>query len=203
VLGLNSWVACNIVNAEMTAQSGPAHESFERFLHWLSPDRDLALRKYDEIMQKTRKHFVRKACLDSEDLVAETRDRVVKIVSSGSNYPNQEALFFSVATNVWHEHLRKPRLGSLPDDDLLPIVPQETEEKELQANCLERCLAQLSDSERDLIVRYYQGRGRNNIDARKQLMAEHGGENTLRVKAFRIRTKLRACMGDCMRRDRK
>jgi DNA-directed RNA polymerase specialized sigma24 family protein len=186
----------------MTAQSDPRLGPFERFLLWLSPDRDLAIRKHDEIMKKIRKYFVRKGCIESEELTSEVRDRVIRIIDSGQDYPNQDALFYSVASKVWQEYLRKPRPEPLPADDLLPISNQETEEKELQARCLELCLAQLPDGESDLIRRYYHARGLENIAVRKTLAAECGGENTLRVKAFRIRLKLRSSIEECISRGR-
>lgn len=174
-------------------------EPFEKFLLWLSPNRDLALKKHDEIMRRIRKYFVRKGISESEDLACETRDRVIRIVNDGNReYPNPDALFFSVAAKVRHEYLRKPRPDPLPADNLLPVPEQETEHKELLANCLQRCLARLPVSERDLITRYYEGRGLDNIEARRQLMVEHGGESTLRVKAFRIRAKLRTCINACV-----
>ena len=182
----------------MTAQSDPAHEPFEVFLRWLSADRAIALKKYDETMRKLNKHFVRKGCPDPEELACETRDRVIKIISTGQDYPNHDALFYSVASKVWYEFVRKPKMDPLPGDDLLPRVQQETEDKELKARCLERCLSQLPASDRDLITRYYQGEGDKIIEIRRVLMAEHGGENTLRIKAFRIRSKLRGCMRACM-----
>lgn len=181
----------------MTAKSGPSHEPFENFLVWLSPDRELAFKKYDEIMKKAGKYFVRKGCFESEELAGETRDRVVKIINAGGDYSNPEALFWGVADKVWKEYARKPRPEPLPGDDLLPILPQETEIKERQAYCLQKCLAQLPESERDLITRYYQSRGHNS-EARKLLMADYGSGNTLRVKALRIRVKLRDCMDKCM-----
>lgn len=182
----------------MTAQSDPSREPFEKFLLWLSLDRDRALQRYAEIMRKIGKFFVRKGCLDSEELSAETRDRVVRIVSASlKEYPNCEALFYSVAAKVYWEYRRKPQPEPLPPDDLLPVYEQKTEEKELQAHCLEKCLTQLLDWERDLITRYYQNRGFSNSEARKQLIAEHGEESTLRVKAFRIRAKLRICINAC------
>jgi DNA-directed RNA polymerase specialized sigma24 family protein len=182
----------------MTAQSGQAREPFEVFLQWLSVDRESALKKHDEIMRKINKYFVRKGCAEPEELAAETRDRVIKITGASQKYPNPDALFFSVASKVWHESLRKPKTEPLPSDDLLPVPKQETEEKERMAACLEKCLAQLPDSDRDTITRYYQDEGRAAINARKALMAEQGGDNTLRVRAHRIRIKLRTCMRACM-----
>lgn len=182
----------------MTVQSDPGHEPFEKFLRWLSPNRELAFKKHDQIMQKIGKHFIRNGCPDSEDLAAETRERVVRIINSGAEYPNSDALFYSVADKVWKEYARKPKPGPLPMNDVLPTPWRETEDMERKISCLERCLARLPEVERDLITRYHQGSGFDNIEARKRLMAEHGGENSLRVKTFRIRVKLRLCINSCM-----
>lgn len=187
----------------MTVQPNPNRGPFERFLLWLSPDRELALKKHDEIMKKIVKYFVRKGCPESEELAGETRDRVIRIINDGSEYPNPDALFYSIAAKMWREYAMKPKSEPLPLDDLPLIADPEIKDKELQAHCLERCLAQLPDAERDLITRYYQGRGLDNIEARKQLVAEQGGENTLRVKAFRIRIKLRTCISNCLTRSGK
>jgi DNA-directed RNA polymerase specialized sigma24 family protein len=187
-----------MVNAIMTAQPGPDSGPFEMFLLWLSPDRDLAFKTYREIMRKIIKYFVRKSCDDPEELFCETRDRVIKIVSERAQYDNPEALFYSVATNVWREEGRKPKPEPLPVDDILPLPPQETDEKERKSRCLDVCLAKLQDSEHALITIYHQGQGLSKIEARRLLAVEHGGENNLRIKTFRIRTRLRACMDDCM-----
>ncbi len=182
----------------MTAPPDTTRESFEKFLLWLSPDREAALAKYSEIMKKMNKYFTRKGCLDPEDLAGETRDRVIRIVNASEQYSNPEALFYGVANRVWKEFARKPKPEMLPVDDLLSVFREDNDGKERQSNCLERCLAQLPEPERDLITRYYLLRGRSNTEARKIFMAEFGGENTLRVKAFRIRSKLRICIEACM-----
>jgi len=183
----------------MTAYA-PDPGPFEKFLLWLSADRDLALKKHREIMRMITRYFVRKGCPEPEELAGRTRDRVIEIVNAGSEYPNQEALFYGVGSRVWQEYFREPKPEPLQADDLLPMPTLETEDKELEAYCLETCLAKLTDSENDLIKRYYQDTGRRKIESRKQLADEHGGNNSLRIKAFRIRTKLRSCINECMDR---
>ena len=173
-------------------------EPFEKFLVWLSADRDLALKKHDEIMRRIRKYFVRKGCPESEELAGDTRDRVIRILDNGGQYPNADALFFSVADKVWKEYKRKPKPGPLPAADLIPSHAQDTRAKELLGLCLERCLAQLPALEKNFIQRYYEAHDKHNFEAKKLLLVEQGGESTLRVKAFRIRTKLRTCIKACM-----
>jgi hypothetical protein len=172
-------------------------EAFERFLRWLSPDRDLAVKKYGEIMQKMVKYFVRKGCSEPEDLAAETRDRIIEILNGPIEYPIPEALFYGVANKIWHEELRKPKPEPLPDEGRF-LIPEPTIDKELQAYCLTACLAKLSGFDQDLITRYYDGQGRSKIEARRLLAAACGGENNLRIKTCRIRHRLRNCMEICM-----
>src|SRR5215472_13290201 len=104
---LNSGGGCTIVNRIMTAQSGSGPGPFERFLLWLSADRDLALKKYQEIQKRITRHFVRKGFPDPEELFSETRDRVIAIISGGEDYPDRDALFYGVARRVWQESIRK------------------------------------------------------------------------------------------------
>jgi DNA-directed RNA polymerase specialized sigma24 family protein len=192
-------MVCNIVNAVMTAQPDPSTEPYEKFLIWLSPDRELALRKYNEIMRKIAKYFIRKGCHESEDLASETQDRVIKIIDASPKYPNPDALFYSVANKIWKEYRRRPKPEQLGADDLVQIPSHSNSDaEERKAVCLERCLSQLPAADRDLITRYYLTHGSGNLEARSRLIAEYGGQNTLRVKAFRIRMKLRACIEACM-----
>ena len=170
-------------------------EPFEKFLVWLSADRDLALKKHDEIMRRIKKYFVRKGCPESEELAGDTRDRVIRIISKGGQYPNSDALFFSVADKIWKEYKRKPKPDPLPEDDLLTLHAQDTRAKELLGLCLERCLDQLPALEKSFIQHYYEA---HTFKAKKLLLAEHGEESTRRVKAFRIRAKLRTCIKACM-----
>ena len=169
-------------------------EYFDRFLYWLSPDRNLALMKYEEIRRRITKFFVRKGCHDPDELFAEARERVIKIVNAGGDYPNPEALFYGVARRVWLESTRKVEPEPITIDPQAPTP----ENKELESNCLGTCLKKLPQAEHDLITTYYQDTGSNKIAARKRLAAAYGGENTLRIKAFRIRAKLRSCMEACM-----
>lgn len=180
----------------MTAQPGPAPGPFDRLLLWLSPDRDAAIQKYLAIEKKLIKYFVRKGCSDPEDLFAETRERVIRIINEGRVYDNADALFYAVGRRVWHEDDREIKTQPLAFD--VPAPSRSTPHLELQSACLQKCLAALSETDRNLITRYYEGERRNKIDIRSKLADENGGHNLLRIKMFRIRKKLRACIDRCM-----
>lgn len=187
----------------MATQPGPDRGPFDEFLRWLSADRDLAAVKHEEIRKKIVKYFVRKGCDDPHELFTETIDRVVRILDSGAEYSNPLALCFGVARRVWLEDKKKPKIDPFGDEIPSPPPPPRDDAPNLQEqrlDCLESCMDKLSEGDRDLINRYHEGEGRGKIESRRQLAAEHGGTNTLRIKTFRIRAKLRICVTDCLRR---
>ena len=175
-------------------------EEFERFLSWLSEDRDTAVKEYEKIKDRLVKFFIRKGCSDPHALFDVTIDRVARKIGGAFECPTPIAFCFGVARRVWQEDRRRPSLVSLPPDDFLPVPGSPPEGQERKARCLDECLAKLSESSRDLITRFYQGRGRVKIDARKMLAKEHGGDERLRMNAFRIRRRLRDCIDGCMNR---
>ena len=62
-------------------------------------------------------------------------------------------------------------------------------------DALRRCLGQLPEENRDLILRYYQGEGGGQIARRKELGERFGLPATaLRMRALRLREKLLACV---------
>jgi hypothetical protein len=166
-------------------------ESFAKFLRWLSPDLDEAGRKYE----KLRKGIVRildgRGCCDSDQLFDRTIDRVVKKIDLGTVDCSRDptAYCYGVARFMLHEYWGETRPDALPED-----VPEASTDRpdwdEREVECLERCLDRLSARERYLITRYYQGQQRERIQARKELAAEVGGMNALRLQVFRLRRKL-------------
>ena len=92
-------------------------ESFNQLLAWLSPSRDQAGRKYEEIRFRLIKILTCRGCLVPEDLADETINRVAKKVPEiAATYVGDPALyFFGVANNVHLEFLRRK-----PD----PVPPQ-------------------------------------------------------------------------------
>lgn len=195
------------MNAIMTSQPDPPKakrgltaEAFEKFLRWLSEDREMAGQEYERVRARIVRYLTRKGCDDPDHLFDETIDRAAGIIDRNAAFSTPLALCFGVAKNVWRENRRPVRPDPLPEDDRLPELKASTLEREREARCLDSCLAKLPEASRDLITRYYQGKGREKIELRRALAKEHGGEELLRIKAFRIRGKLRVCVDDCLKR---
>lgn len=175
-------------------------EDFAQFLRWLSPDPELAIEEYMTIRKKLVSFFVRKGCPVADELCDETLDRVNKKVAEGGQYENRLGFCYGVARNVWKEYLREIHSVSLSEDIPSPSNHDRLSHEQ-QLQCLEACLEELSARDRDLITRFHTGQGRERIETRKQLARENGSENTLRIRAFRIRRKLRVCVSQCVKKS--
>lgn len=175
-------------------------EAFDRFLLWLSHDRDEAGRKYEEIQRKLTNHFIRKNCDCPERLADQTIDRVIQKLDSGTLESSGEPILicYGFAKNIFREWLHEQRkmLPLIPD---VPWIPPANREEASQ--CLDLCLKRLPEDQRYLIRRYYEEpSGTKKIENRRALAQELKLEmNALRLRAKRIRENLQACISACLK----
>jgi len=174
-------------------------EYFDSLLEWLDYDRDRAAEKYERIRQSLIQIFIWRGCLDAESLADETFDRVMLRVPelSEAYVGNPSVYIHAVAKELLAEHTRV-RTARL--ETLVPPNPRTTDiENEKMSDCLERCLSNLSPYSRDLILDYYSKEHPKKVSHRKDLGEKLGiSVNQLRVRMFRIRQTLEACIGACM-----
>lgn len=180
-------------------------ESFDRLLLWLHPDREQAGLRYEKIRVALIRRFRQLGCPDPEELANLTIDRVAQklpnIIVTYKGDP--EPYFFSVAWYVYLEYLRRPIILSLAKLDFRDqeTSSEETSEKEMLDSCLRHCLDQHDTDSRKMILEYYRGDRQIKIQARKALAERLGIElPNLRLKAQRVRSKLKKCILDCMER---
>ena len=80
----------------------------------------------------------------------------------------------------------------------LPCIGDSSPEVEQHYACLEKCLTQLTDPNRELVLEYYQQEKRAKIDHRAELAKRLGiAANALRIRAHRIRQVLEKCVLQC------
>jgi len=170
-------------------------ESFETLLAWLSPDRDEAGKRYENIRVRLIKIFACRGCSESEDLADETINRVTRKLSEiQDTFTGDPALYFyGVANKVHLEYLRKkPKPVPLPS-------PPDPERLEQEYACLEKCVEQLTSTNRTIMLQYYREEKRAKIEHRKQLADQLGiALNALRIRAHRLRTVLQGCVKTCL-----
>ena len=175
-----------------------SQEAFDALLGWLDPDREQAGIKYEQIRLRLIKIFTGRGCVDVEDLADETINRVTSKLNdiekdfSGDRTP----YFFGVANKVYMEYRR--RKPPQPP----PAPPSDSERVELEYHCLERCIEELSEENRELLLQYYGVEGRAKVEHRIALAKKLGiAPNALRIRAYRIRLALQDCVEKCVERS--
>jgi DNA-directed RNA polymerase specialized sigma24 family protein len=180
----------------MTQQHTLNQVAFDSLLAWLDADREQAGEKYEHIRRRLIKIFTCRGCSDAEELADETINRVtLKAPEVAKNYTGDPALYFyGVAQKVYLESLRKRPQAIMP-----PPVAAESEELEREYECLERCMEQLPQINRQLVLEYYQDDKRAKIDHRREQAQRLGiAPNALRIRAHRIRVTLQQCVQECL-----
>ena len=177
--------------------------AFDGFLATLDRDREKAGEKYEHIRLKLLKFF--QWCgSDVPDIDAdETINRVTRRIFEGENVYNLIGYIYGIAKLVHAESLKLQNRRQVLDEELFTEPPSIGAHVELEnyQDCLDRCLGCLSDDEREVISEYYRHIKIEKIDSRKRLATRLGlSLNALRVKMYRQRMNLEACVEKCLAR---
>lgn len=188
----------------MKRERDPTPEEFEKLVAWLAS----AGRDYPTTHYRLTRVFIVRGCIDAERLADEVMNRVaVRIDKLIKDYPGDPIkCLLGFADNVDREDLPDRKRRSEAEPPPQSISPDEREQqerdrerRELEDECLTRCMEELAAAERDLFRSYFQNEKRAKIDARKKLTAElRLTANALRIKAHRLRRRLRRCMEACL-----
>lgn len=183
----------------------PSQDDFERLLNWLDPaDRDRAGEKYEVIRQSLIRTFIWRGCHKPEELADETINRVMqKLPVVIGTYENDPALYFyGIGLNVLKECYREvAAYRSMNEPERLNSSNRsdDYEQRERVFACLDECLGKLNESNRDLVLHYYEVQGMAKVNFRRDLAQELGvATNALRVRVHRIRTQLQECVSACL-----
>jgi RNA polymerase sigma factor (sigma-70 family) len=182
-------------------------QQFDELLAWFDPsDRDRAGEKYETIRRSLIKIFTWGGCIDAEGVADETVNRVAaKVQELSETFEGDPALYFyGVAKRLMKECQRSARAQVSLDEagDPAAVLPEEDEEEDdlaRESECLQRCLDKLSPRDRELVLAYYMKDKQAKIDHRKELARQLGiVSNALRVRVYRIRAALEACIEHCL-----
>lgn len=181
-------------------------ESFDEILAWLHPDREEAGRIYVRLCKTLTKIFILNRCPDPEGSTDEVVNRVAKKVHEvRQTYVGDPRLYFyGVARNLIKEIHHKIKThqsleGTEPVSNPRSDAEQETAAR--REDCLRFCLQKLSEEKRELILGYYAKDKQAKIDHRTEMAQRRGiAVETLRVKAYRIRSALEKCIVRCLER---
>ncbi|HJQ70776.1 MAG TPA: sigma-70 family RNA polymerase sigma factor [Blastocatellia bacterium] len=185
--------------------AGLTQASFDHLLSCLGPDRESAGGAYVNQWHALFTYFAVRGAEAPDLLTDETFDRVARRLSEGQKIVTASPAnyFYGVARNVWRESLAKAgiimqltdetasRLISPPTPHELMLKSFETAASENSMARLEKCLAQFSAEDRDLLISYYRGIGGVKIRHREALASRLGVSlDSLRHRVARLRIKL-------------
>jgi len=183
--------------------------AFGRLLEWLDEGEDSKGERYLEVRRRLRLYFDRKNCLSPDDLTDETLSRIARKLEEKGSITDVSALHYCyiVAKYVFLENLRRLKaehIGAAEDvrQDTAQGQSVKTESdheaREKMHGCLEKCLDELPNDDRELILEYYRSEGREKIERRSELAGRLGlSKNALILRASRIRTRLEGCVRSC------
>lgn len=180
-------------------------EALASLLAFLGPEEEAAARVYERIRRRLVQLFVWRGCERPEELADETFDRVARKLAEGLEVEAEDPLryFCGVAYRVFKEVLREQQKerAALAEIRHLPPPPAGADPEAVsRLDCLDLCLDGVEPAQRDLILRYHTGDGRERIDNRHALAEElEVPLNALRIRVHRLRVKIEACVRDCLK----
>lgn len=169
-------------------------QAFERLLSWLSVDRDVAAKRYESIRQKLVAFFGHRGADRPDELADATIDSVAKKLDQ-ANSVDPESYFLAIARRIHLSYVRPSPLSAAHTK----LLNEDTGGDIRKNECLSGCLRKLSAADRDLIKSYYASSSESVLNRRRELAAKLGlTPSVLRMRIFRIRTRLRTCVNECL-----
>lgn len=201
----------------MSADAPSRETAFEVLLSGLRADSPAPSAGYRALRQRLVGYFEWRDVDDPDELADETLDRVIARIEQGEQVQSIAAYAFGVARLVLLEWQRgravfvsgRSSMFQSTDDEDFPPAPSVTEaldvigdraEHEARLVRLEQCLERLAPNERQVVLDYYADHSSGRIAQRRDLIKTlRTSANNLRVKVFRIRAKIEACMLQALR----
>lgn len=177
-------------------------EAFDELLAWLNPDREQAAKKYEDIRNRLIRIIMHRGCPPAEELADKTINKVARRVREiKMDYKGDPALYFyGVARNVISDYFRS-KVEEVPiEPEVLSVPPaSEPDESEREHACLEKCLGEMNQPDRELLLDYYSEDGGPKIEHHKDLARRRGiTVNALRILVCRLRARFKKCMRECL-----
>jgi RNA polymerase sigma factor (sigma-70 family) len=179
-------------------------EDFDGLLGRLSSDPEEAGKMYETVRRGLVNYFQFRGCADAEALTDETINRVAVKVTDFQLDGNFKLAnyFYSFASKIFLEDYKeRKRLVSGFED--LELLPSENDtpsgEKSTEVSCMESCLAEQTEAERTLLVKYYGFEKSVRTQMRKKLAEEYGiSIYLLQTRVSRLRKILKSCLKKCL-----
>jgi DNA-directed RNA polymerase specialized sigma24 family protein len=175
--------------------------ALQRLLARLDADPERAGERYEALRRTLLKYFEWRGALEPDTCADETLDRVARKIEQGAEVPDLRSFAYGIARLIVLERARSMAARQVTLDHVSDMLtaPEPAREAPMMT-CLDRCLAELPDAGRTIILGYYADERRTKIDRRQQLARELGvTAAALRNRAQRLRDRLSDCIMRCER----
>jgi DNA-directed RNA polymerase specialized sigma24 family protein len=183
----------------VNAPRGLAAAPFEQLLARLALSREEAGREYEALRSRLIRLFEGRRTADPEGAADDTLDRLARRVAEGVAVNEPAAYVLGIARLVALEHGRRDRRTSPLAPDHARSELRSAPDADRREPCLDRCLATIDAAARAALLEYYSADGRDRIEIRRRLAGRLAVTPTgLRLRMFRLRQDLEACVRACM-----
>jgi len=178
-------------------------KQFDALLDFLSPNPEEAGQKYEHIRRGLIRFFQVKGCADPQGLADETINRgAVKLHTFDTSKPVQPfSYFYGFAVNILKEYQRRVTRESAATAGRMGLrseVFEDDREADLQVY-LDRCLEELPDHEKALVMEYYSLDRIEKVRLRHQICERLSCKpSALYTRISRIRSSLKSCIENCL-----
>src|SRR5262245_43217109 len=179
----------------------PEQDPFHAFLAWLSPQKIEDGEAYEKARQRLIIFFASRKCRDPESLVDKTIDiAILKFKKAEMPAEAQPiAYLFGIARNVFLEYLRKDEKEQAANANSQQHRSDSHLEVERKHACLDRCLNELPQDDRTILLTYYSQTKRAKIKMHRELAERYKlTANALRNRVFRLNQRMARCVNNCL-----
>ena len=171
---------------------------FTRLLDRLHPDSAQAGQEYERLRRVLVKFFDWRGLASPDECADEVLDRLaVKLGETAVDDVKKYAL--GIARLVALERRRGPSFSPIDETAHASIAADASnDDPDPLRDCFDRCLEQLPEESRLLLLRYYDGERSVKISNRQRLASALGlTDNALRSRVQRLRDRLEECVRTC------
>ena len=175
-------------------------DSLARLLRRLHPDPDEAALDYERLRRSLVKFFDWRGIWSPDECADETIDRLARKIHE-ADVRDVRKYAYGIARLVALERSRGPAFSPVEELPAMALAtgpePAPDDGSRLH-DCFDRCLAEMPDENRSLILRYYDGERSAKISNRRRLASALGvSDNALRSRVQRLRDRLEECVQAC------
>lgn len=186
--------------------------AFEKFLTYLTLDREQAWERYDHLRNAAVRYSISQRAPDPYSCADEVLRILQKRIAEGEEIEHIEFYIIGITRNVLRRdsERRNKREVELPERESENVhsvatsplkILEEKDEVKRRKKCLTMCLRDLPAPERALLEEH--GLGNEHHKTERTSLAARLGITpvNLRVKVFRIKEKLKRCLASCLEKS--